>query len=206
MPKKIRQRPAFGKESAQSEDAPKLKSAARLSPAELLSFLKQTRGVHTWTEKQLATALQIGSAEAKEAIAALQLQGYVEPAGQSGKWRITEQGDLVSGAKAPRFTRQSIDKELDHLRDRIKAVNEDPSADYKVTHAVAYGDFLSDAVRLQAAEVGIRLAPKDEKRTGSAKEHRAEMAFLKQLRGKTQLLHIQPYEDWMASRSHRELL
>jgi DNA-binding transcriptional MocR family regulator len=46
--------------------------------AELLSFLKQTRGIRTWTEKDLAKALKIGLSEAKEAIAALQLQGYIE--------------------------------------------------------------------------------------------------------------------------------
>jgi hypothetical protein len=178
-----------------------------VSAAELLSFLKQTREVQTWTEKDLARALKIGLPESKEAIAALQLQGYVQPVGKTGKWRITEQGDLVSGAKPPRFTRQSIDEALGALRDRIRAVNADPNADYKITDAVAYGDFLSDAARVQAAEVGIRLtSKKDEQSAASAKAHRAELAFLKQLRGKTALLHVQPYEAWMRNRSHQDLL
>ncbi|HEX4170610.1 MAG TPA: hypothetical protein VHZ55_34545 [Bryobacteraceae bacterium] len=42
--------------------------------------------------------------------------------------------------------------------------------------------------------------------TGSAKEHRAELAFLKQLHGKTALLQVIPYEDWMSARSHLRLL
>ena len=186
---------------------PDSKSLLQLPAAELLSFLKQTRAVQTWTEKDLAKALKIGLPEAKQAIRVLQLQGYVEPIGETGKWRVTEEGDLVSGAKSPRFTRESVKQALDELRDRIKALNEDPNADYQITGAVAFGDFLGEAVRVQAAEVGIRLAPKKtEQLTASAKEHRAELAFLKQLRGKTALLHIQPYEDWMHSRSHRNLL
>jgi hypothetical protein len=35
------------------------------------------------------------------------LQAYVEPAGKTKKWRTTEQGDLVFGAKPPSFTREA---------------------------------------------------------------------------------------------------
>jgi hypothetical protein len=49
----------------------------------------------------MAKALKIGLPEAKQAIVVLQLQGYIEPAGQTGKWRITEQGDLVSVPNRP---------------------------------------------------------------------------------------------------------
>ncbi len=183
------------------------KPSPQIPAAELLSFLKEIRGLTTWTEKDLAKALKIGLAEAKEALAVLQLQGYIEPAGRTGKWRVTEQGDLVSGAKSPRFTRQSVEEALVALRDRIKAVNEDPNAPYRITEAIAFGDFLSDAARVQAADIGIRLARKgDAQLPASAKEHAAEIAFLKQLRGKTPLLNVQPYEDWMASRTHRTLL
>jgi hypothetical protein len=41
-----------------------------------------------------------------------------------------------------------------------------------VTEAVAFGDFLLDALRVQTAEVGIRLMPKSEaEATQSATEH-----------------------------------
>lgn len=206
MPKKAAQNsPADG--TISQDDTPVSKPPPQVPAAELLSFLKQTRGAQTWTEKEMAKALKIGLPEAKQAIVVLQLQGYIEPAGQTGKWRITEQGDLVSGSKSPRFTRQSVEQALDELRHRIKAVNEDSNADYKISDAVAFGDFLADAARVQAAEVGIRLmSKKTEESTASAKQHRAELAFLKQLRGKTALLHVEPYEEWMRSRSHRDLL
>ena len=206
MPKKSAQNSSAAS-AASRGDTPNSKSLPQVPAAELLSFLKQTRGVQTWTEKEMAKALKIGLPEAKQAIMVLQLQGYIEPAGQTGKWRITEEGDLVSGSKSPRFTRQSVEQALDELRHRIKAVNEDSNADYKISDAVAFGDFLGDAARIQAAEVGIRLTPKKpDASTASAKQQRAELAFLKQLRGKTALLHVEPYEEWMRSRSHRDLL
>jgi hypothetical protein len=43
-------------------------------------------------------------------------------------------------------------------------------------------------------------------RRASALEHKAEEAFLKQLRGRSAALHVQPYEEWMSARSHRKLL
>ena len=186
---------------------PALSDRKDLPAAELLSFLKEVRGVQTWTEKELANTLRIALPQAKEAVAVLQLQSYIKPAGNTAKWRITEQGEIVSGAKPPRFTRQSVENALASLRDRIKLTNEDSHAQYKIAEAVAFGDFLRDAVRVQAAEVGIRLVPKsDSEPIASAQEHAAELNFLKQLRGKTALLHIIPYEDWMSSRSHRRLV
>jgi hypothetical protein len=169
-----------------SDRAGNPKSARQEIPAaELLSYLKEAGGTWTWTEKDLANALRISSSQAKEAVAVLQLQGYIEPVGNTDKWRATEQGDLVSGAKPPRFTRKSAEDLLAGLRDRIKAVNDDPSATYKITEAVACGDFLRDAARVQAADVGIRLMPKSEvTTTASAMERAAELDFLKQLRGK----------------------
>jgi hypothetical protein len=56
-----------------------------LPAAELLSFLKEVRGVQTWTEKDLASSLRIGLPQAKEAIAVLQLQGLHRPSRQYEK-------------------------------------------------------------------------------------------------------------------------
>lgn len=177
-----------------------------LPAAELLSFLKQTHGI--WTERELSKALNLSSADTKQAMAVLQLQGYVEPAGRSLKWRTTDEGRIVSGAKSPRFTREAIEQALSSLAERIRAINKDPESLYVISEAVAFGDFLSDQARVQAADVGIRLTPRktNAEESGSAKERKAETEFLKQLRGKTALLHIQTYEDWMSARSHRKLL
>jgi predicted ArsR family transcriptional regulator len=178
-----------------------------LPAAELFSFLKEIRSIQTWTEKELSKALNIPVAQAKEAMAVLEMQGYIEPAGRTEQWRVTDQGDLVAGAKSPRFTRESVEEALTALHDRIKAINDDRDAAYKVTEAVAFGDFLHDQARVQAADIGIELQPRaDERIAVSAREHAAELAFLKRLRGKTALLHLRTYEEWMKARTHRDLL
>jgi hypothetical protein len=175
--------------------------------AALLSFLKQARGLETWTEKDLAASLKISASQAKQAMAILELQGYIQPGGHSAKWKLTEQGILVSGAKPPRFTRKSVEEALENLRHRIQAVNDDEKAAYRIADAVAFGDFLDNATRVQAAEVGIRLVRRSEDAAiRSAKEHSAELEFLNQLRAKSALLQIVPYESWMSERSHVQLL
>ena len=90
---------------------------------------------------------------------------------------------------------------------RAAVVNEDSKADYRVTEAVAFGDFMNEAAtRVQAADVGIRLQSRREANPTSAKEQREERAFLKRLRGRSVMFNVRPYEDWMGRRSHVQLL
>jgi hypothetical protein len=177
-----------------------------LPAAELLSFLKQTQD--PWTERDAAKALNISAAEAKQAIVAMQLQGYAEPIARTRKWRTTEAGLTVSGAKTARFTRKAVEEALSALGDRIQAINKDKNSEYTVSEAVAFGDFLLQDARVQPADVGIRLTPRntDLGASASAVERKAEVAFLKQLRGRSPALHVQDYEPWMSARSHRKLL
>jgi hypothetical protein len=178
---------------------------ALLPAAELLSFLKHAQ--EPWTERDLSKALKLNSGEAKRALEAMQLQGYIEPIGRTQKWRTTDQGRVVSGAKTPRFTREAVEEALSTLSNRIRASNDNPNAEYTVSRAVAFGDFLFDRTRVQAAEVGLRLTPrKDSLGSDLVSGHKAEEAFLKQFRGRSALLHIEAYQDWMGDRSHRELL
>jgi hypothetical protein len=168
--------------------------------------LKETKGLLTWTPGDLAKSLKISVAEGKQVLAALEMQGYVKPHGRD-EWLTTLAGETVSGAKTPRFTPESIEEALAALRSRIKLVNQDSKAPYKITAAAAFGDFLSGQARAQAADVGIQLIRrKSEGGEHSKKEQVARLAFLKELRGKTQMLNVRPYEEWMGSRTHRSLL
>jgi hypothetical protein len=177
-----------------------------LPAADLLSFLKQTHG--PWTEGDVSKVLNVSSAEAKQAVSAMQLQGYAEPIARTHKWRTTEAGLTVSGAKTARLTREAVEQALTALRDRIQTINNDKTGEYTVSEAVAFGDFLSEDARVQPADVGIRLTPRNTDVNGSvsAIENRAEQVFLKQLRAKSAALHVQAYEPWMSDRSHRKLL
>ena len=156
--------------------------ARNLVAAELLSFLKQTRAAVPWTERDLAKTLNIGVNEARQALTVMQFEGYVASAGGPGKWRTTLQGESVSGSKPPRFTRESVDRALFDLSERIRNTNSDPNALYKITDAVAFGDFLTGAPRIQSATVGIRLVLRDDdpQQTESARDRAAEATFLKQ--------------------------
>ena len=184
-----------------------------LSAEAALSFLKDTKGTLTWSTRDLADTLKISRDEAQQALAVLQAQGYVQPARQkgsargAGEWMTTPAGE--TGAKSPRFARESVEQALAALKDRIKQSNKNPQAIFRITDAVAFGDFLfRDRARVQSADAGIRLV----RRGASSSEPRSvsdtqvERKFLRDLRARSALLTIRPYADWMHQRSHRDLV
>jgi hypothetical protein len=177
-------------------------------PAEAaLSFLKDAKQAVTWSVRDLVDTLKITPRDAEQVVALLAAQGYVQ-ATKNGLM-TTPAGESVSGAKPARFTRESIQVAVESLKERIKQTNKDAKAAFRVTNAVAFGDFLlSDRARAQAADVGIALVRRDktEGDLHSASDARVERAFLRQLRGRTALLHIRPYAEWMGKRSCLKLL
>jgi hypothetical protein len=179
-------------------------------PAEAaLSFLKDTKGMLTWSVRDLADSLKISSRGAQQVIPFLEAQGYVQRAKAKEEWMTTPAGESVSGAKPPRFTRESVEQAVAALKERIKNSNQDRRSPFRITDAVAFGDFLlKDRPRVQAADVGVGLARKDNTAGDlrSAADAKAERAFLRPLRGRTALLNLRPYADWMGKRSHLDLL
>jgi hypothetical protein len=191
-------------------------------PAEAaLSFLKDTKGALTWSTNDLANTLKISRRDAQQALALLQAQGYVQPAHQkatarsSDMWLTTPAGETVSGAKPPRFTRESVEQSLADLKQRIKLANKDAQAPFRIADALAFGDFLLPGrARVQSADVGIRLSRRQDShrrnaaatKPRSATEAQAERKFLRDLRAKSAHLQLRPYADWMRLRTHRSLL
>jgi hypothetical protein len=175
--------------------------------AAVMSFLKDTRGSLTWTTRDLAETLGT-AAEAAKVLAIMEMQGYVKHAPGGPAWLTTPAGETVSGSKLPHFTRERIDRALSALKQRIAAARKDFKSPFKISAAVAFGDFLSDRSRVQAPDVGIRLVRRktDDAARGSAVENKERLAFLKQLRGKNTPLHVQPYQEWMSKRPHLKLL
>jgi hypothetical protein len=83
----------------------------------------------------------------------------------------------------PRFTPEAVSAALSGLADRVKAVNQDRGARFRVTKAVAFGDFLSGRARVQAPDVGVELTPRvpvTEAEPGSALEEAAKRGVLRQ--------------------------
>jgi len=178
-----------------------------LPAAALFSFLKGTRGITSWTVRDLAKTLNVSPAAAKQALAILEMQGYVKPTGSSD-WMTTPECETVSGSKFPRYSRETVEQCLTSFADHLKRVNHDSSADYKIADAVAFGDFLSGRTRVQAADVGIRLEPRNPiaHHAHWASEQNRQEAFLKQVRGRSPLVNLHPYAEWMGVRTHRKLV
>jgi hypothetical protein len=184
---------------------PAKKAEVPAIPAEkALSFLRETRGVTTWTARDMADSLKIGMADAKRVIPILELQGYVKAVG-ANEWMTTLSGEDVSRSKPLRSTRERVAQALDDLRHRIAEINRDSKAPYKITEAVAFGDFMSDRPRVQSAEVGIRL---ERRGTGAddAGDGVQRRDFLGQLRARGGVIQVRRYEPWMRERAHRSLL
>jgi hypothetical protein len=165
--------------------------------------------VLTWSLRDLADTLKIGRHEAEEVIALLAAQGYVKSANERDEWMTTSAGESVSRASPPRFARESVEEAVESLKGRIKEVNGESKSLFRINEAVAFGDFLlSDRPRVQAADVGVGVVRRGvaagEFQTAS--DARTEALFLRQLRGKTALLNVRRYEEWMSKRSHLELL
>jgi hypothetical protein len=108
----------------------------------------------------------------------------VQRAKGKDEWITRPAGESVSGAKTPRFTRESVEQAVAALKDRIKRSNGDRVSAFRITDAVASGDFLlKDRPRGQAADVGIGL---EELR--SASDAKAERSFLRSKRSHLDLL------------------
>jgi len=179
---------------------PSLGSMPNIPVAAVFSFLKDKRGALSWTLRDLTQTLNISEQDARGVLAILKLQGYVSETSDN-ELLTTASGEIVSGSKPPRFTRECVDGAVSELLDRIAANNSDRNADFKITQAVAFGDFLSGRANCQAADVGIELTPGEPASGGDQVNY-----FLKQLRGKNRFLNLRPYEPWMSRRSHRSLL
>ena len=172
----------------------------------VFSFLKGTKGMPSWSIRDLAETLKIGQSEASKILPVLQMQGYIHP--YRDEWVTTTAGEEVSGARPPRFTPDTIKEALADLRKRVRDVNGNAKSPYQVVEAVAFGDYLENKTRVQPADVGIRLTPrkgKGSKAQAPAKEHAAQAEFLRRLRAKAATLHVTTYEDWMGRRKNQKL-
>jgi hypothetical protein len=193
---------------ATSKSKPPREVMPSVSAAAVMSFLKDTRGLVSWTTRELAETLGIPTSEAAKVITIMEMQGYVKVAEAARQWFTTPAGQTVSGSKLPHYTRERVTAALAELKKRIAAARKDFKSPFKISAAVAFGDFLSDRPRVQAPDVGIELLKRksDAGARTSATEAKARLAFLKQLRGKNTPLNVQLYQEWMGKRSHQKLL
>jgi len=180
---------------------PRLDAMPLVPLAAVFSFLKDMRGVLTWTEEDLIHTLKVTRQDAEKILLLLQMQGYVQKT-DDRDWLTTAAGEIVSGSKPPRFSRENVEQAISALSDRIAAITRDHRAEFKIAKAIAFGDFLAGRRTCQAAEIGVELSRRIRTaQRDSVKEHE----FLKQLGRKSRFLHVLPYQKWMNERTHRSL-
>ena len=120
----------------------------------------------------------------------------------------TMAGENVSGSSAPHFLRESLERAIGSLAERMEQFNKNSDSGFEIKKAVAFEDFLRRGARVQAADVGILLNRKSGKNTtlgGLTDEHASRQELLKSLRNSSSLLNLCLYEDWMEARTHRKL-
>lgn len=198
MPKKIIPFPAAPKQKPRRAKSEKSASPQLVREA-VFSFLKDTRGMISWTARDLAETLNVTPAQANIALPVLEMQGYVKLTG-NGEWLTTIEGETVSGSVTPRYKREAVEDALKALRDHIRELNADRNSGVKIVRAVSYGDFLADRPRAQAADVGIELTAR------AHPDAKHETPILTTLRAKSPMLHLHRFQPWMSSRTHRDLL
>jgi hypothetical protein len=110
MPKKRRQPE---RAATQLGAAPPKQTLPPIPAEAALSFLKDTKGTLTWSARDLADTLKISRHEAEQVFALLTAQGYVQSASGTDERMTTPAGELVSGAKPPRFTRESVEQAVE---------------------------------------------------------------------------------------------
>ena len=170
----------------------------------LLSFLKDTRGAVDWSVKDLRECLKLDAKQTAQLLAILEMQGYVAKEGD--QWLTTAAGESIAKSKKPQFSLASVTNALDTLKDRIEALNRDKRSEFKITKAVAFGDFLTGRSQVQAADVGVELSRRDPVSANSEEVDERRRAFMNDLRRKSRLFNVQTYRLWMSQRSHRNLL
>ena len=168
----------------------------------ILSFLKDTRGAVNWNAKDLKDCLKLDARQAQQILAILEMQGYVAKEGSD--WLTTAAGESVSNSKKPQFSSESVTQALNTLKERIEAVNRDKRSEFKVTKAVAFGDFLTGRAQVQAADVGVEFSRRDLSGNPDEMESKRQ-EFMNGLKRKSRLFTVQTYRPWMSLRSHRNL-
>jgi DNA-binding transcriptional regulator YhcF (GntR family) len=177
----------------------------KIKPSAVFSFLKETKGIVSWTARELANALKIPIREVNRILPVLELQGYVQQGAGADEWVTTQSGEIVSGSKFPRFKRQSVEQALKKLEEKISETNRDHTQPFKIVKAAAFGDFLSGRPQVQAADVGIQLERRESGTPNMRTSLKEERTFLQRLRPKGTLIHVKPYEEWMDERTNRSL-
>lgn len=122
----------------------------------------------TLTAGFLRDILRVSEAKAGDLLRAFMKAGFLKPE-KGGRWELTTAGIRLRGSTAAKpLLRQTAERLLDELSQRIAALNEDPRFLASVEKAIVFGSYVSGADRLGDVDVAVHLVP----RSPDHKKHR----------------------------------
>ena len=113
--------------------------------------------------------LQLTKPEADRLIAALRRMGFLEPIrarqtakGAEDEWQLSKNGIRLRGATAAKpLRRETADRLLSELLERIKALNSDARFLARVRKAVAFGSYIGEGDRIGDLDVALQLVRRE---------------------------------------------
>jgi predicted nucleotidyltransferase len=142
------------------------------------AFLHQSAELDTWTASDVQKALSVDASTAKGVLAAMQMVGYIESV-KGGKYRNTSEGNAVAQVSNARpIKRETAQKSLDDMLQRVKQVNLEREYLYSVEKVVLFGPYLEGAAKIKDVDVAVELSPKERnaEKLAAASKKQAEEA------------------------------
>lgn len=119
--------------------------------------------------------MKIKRKDAAILVSALAEEGYLErniPSFGEERFSITIKGNsLAMASLAPPISRQTANKKVSELLERVKIVNTSDEFLYKVKRVAIFGSYLTDKARINDVDVDIILQEKHPRNTQLAKEN-----------------------------------
>jgi hypothetical protein len=149
------------------------------SPQAVMLFLKQAAMEREWTPRNIASALGIDVATAKQVATELALVGYTEPVPRKPEtWRNSEVGNKVAGVRPPRLTRAKAEELLTDIGDRAAEINLKDEYPVRIIKIGAFGGIMTKYDRIQDIDLIVKLEPKSNREVTEA-DRRTALTALK---------------------------
>ena len=201
---------------------------AEVGATAVRNFLKQSGELPDWDEKFLSASLGVGAADTARVLAAMQMAGYVEPAGRK-LWRNTKEGNAMAGvSQAKPIKRATAEQKLVEFLERVSQVKRDTHYLFWVERAVLFGSFLRNEPMVKDLDIALRLAPKEKRKdkherlmreraaeamksgkkfpSWQEQERWGEQEVLNCLKSKARSITLYEFGDWVLAQPHRDLL
>lgn len=119
-----------------------------------------------WGKTFVEHVLKINSDQSQQLISELIYQKiivYAKERDDEKLYELTVKGNAFANATAAKaITRETADRTISQLLERVKKINNDSYYLYNVKKVVVFGSYLSDIERINDIDIAVELAPKEQ--------------------------------------------